>query len=112
MYFECMQKTGKQKEVWPGNIIFFRNYGSHVEILIQSRSSIMVLFGKTSRGFFASMPDFGSGCHLVNPKDIFWNTEKLSRALGKVDGITVATALYTLADKLMTLENIGTCELA
>jgi hypothetical protein len=112
MFFECMQKTGKRKEKWHGNIAYFRNYGSHVEILIQSRSSIMVLFGKTSRGFFASIPDFDSGCHLVNPKDIFWNTEKLSGVLGKVDGITVATALYTLADELMILQNLKKSEFA
>ncbi len=46
------------------------------------------------------MPDFGAGCHLVNPRDLFWNTEKLVSVLGKVDGITVATALNALADKI------------
>jgi hypothetical protein len=30
----------------------------------------------------------------------FWNTEKLTSVLGEVDGITVAQALYALADKL------------
>jgi len=42
---------------------------------------------------------------------IFLNTESLSRVLGKVDGITVATALYTLADKLQILENSKTTNL-
>jgi hypothetical protein len=46
------------------------------------------------------MPDFNAGCHLANPKDIFWNTEKLVRVLGKIDGITVAYALNALADKI------------
>lgn len=45
------------------------------------------------------MPDFGAGCHLASLKDKFWNTEKLTEVLGKVDGITVASALYALADK-------------
>lgn len=112
MRFECVKRSGKRMEKWPGRITYLRNYGSHFELNIVSRSSLMVLFGKTSRGFFASIPDFGSGCHLVNPDDIFWNTESLSRVLGKVDGITVATALYTVADKLKVLENSKTTNLA
>ena len=60
----------------------------------------MVLFGKTSRGGFACIPDFGTGCHLTDLKNKFWNTEKLIEVLGKVDGTTVATALYALADRL------------
>lgn len=111
MLFECVKQSGKRKEKWPGRITYLRNYGSHFEFNIVSRSSLMVLFGKTSRGFFASIPDFGSGCHLVNPDDIFWNTESLSRVLGKADGITVATALYTVADKLKVLENSKTTNL-
>ena len=66
--------------------------------MINSRSIIMVLFGRTSRGGFACMPDFGTECHLTDLKDKFWNTKKLTEVLGKVDGITVATALYALAD--------------
>jgi hypothetical protein len=100
MLFECVMQTRNRKEKWTGKVTYLENYGSHFEINIISRSSLIVLFGKTSRGFFASIPDFGSGCHLVKPDDIFWNTESLSRVLGKVDGITVATALYTIADKL------------
>lgn len=105
MVFECVNKTSKRKEKWSGKITYIKNYGSHFEIFIQSRSSILVLFGKTSRGFFASMPDFNAGCHLVNPCDIFWNTESLSRVLGKVDGITVATALYAASEQYRLLQN-------
>lgn len=72
------------------------------EIIYQAQTelAIMVIFGKTSRGYFACMPDFNVGCHLVQLCDIFWNTEKLTKVLGKVDGITVATALVALADDL------------
>lgn len=112
MLFECIKQTGKRKEKWLGRVTYLRNYGSHFELKIESRSSLMVLFGKTSRGFFASIPDFGSGCHLVDPNDIFWNTESLTRTLGKVDGITVATALYAVADKLKVLGNSKTYNLS
>jgi hypothetical protein len=100
MIFECIWKKGKKIEKWPGRIENLQEYGSHYEMLIQSRSSIRVTFGKTSSGAFACMPDFNAGCHLVNLHDTFWNTESLTRVLGKVDGITVATALYHLADKI------------
>lgn len=94
--FICKDKHNS----WSGIIANFKNYGTHCEFTVQSRSSIMVVFGKTSRGYFACMPDFNSGCHLVNLKDTFWNTERLTGILGKVDGITVASALVFLNDKL------------
>jgi hypothetical protein len=100
MIFECINKTKSRSEKWTGKITVFKSYGTHYEIRIESRSGILVLFGKTEQGAFACMPDFGAGCHLVNPRDLFWNTEKLVSVLGKVDGITVASALNALADKI------------
>ncbi len=94
--FECNQG----KKSWKATITRFENYGTHYEFMIRSRSSIVVIFGKTSRGFFACMPDFNVGCHLVCLNDVFWNTERLCEILGKVDGITVATALVFLAQKI------------
>lgn len=94
--FTCKNR----KETWDGSVTMLKNHGQYYEFLIQSRSSIMVIFGKTSRGYFACMPDFNVGCHLVKLCDAFWNTERLTKVLGKVDGITVATALSSLADDL------------
>ena len=102
MKFECINETKNKNERWEGVITKITRYESHYEIKIESRSSIMVLFGETSRGGFACMPDFGAGCHLSDFKDKFWNTEKLTEVLGKVDGITVATALYAFADRIIT----------
>lgn len=90
--FLCKHK----KESWSGQILMFKYYGTHYEVMIQSRSSIMVIFGKTSRGYFACMPDFNVGCHLVNLNNTFWNTERLTAILGTVDGVTVAHALLHL----------------
>lgn len=100
MVFECINKRKNRNEKWLGKITSFISYGTHYEIRIESRSGILVLFGRTTEGAFACMPDFGAGCHLVNPRDLFWNTEKLVSVLGKVDGITVAYALQYLAEKL------------
>jgi len=92
-------KNKNKIEKWSGNINRFINYGSHYEIFIESRSSILILLGRTSSGGFACMPDFQAGCHLVSLDDILWNTEKLTNVLGKVDGITAATALCNLSQK-------------
>lgn len=99
MKFQCENKNHKKYEKWEGEIISIEKYDCS-EIWIKSRSSIMVLAGSTSRGGFACMPDFNVGCHLVNLKDNFWNTEILTKVLGEVDGITVASALFSLSDKI------------
>ena len=94
--FTCKHK----KKSWTGTITMFKCYGTHFEFKIQSRSSIMVLFGKTSRGYFACMPNFNAGYHLVSLNDVFWNTERLTEVLGVADRVTVASALLSLADEL------------
>lgn len=88
------------KKTWLGTITNIKNYGAHYEINIQSRSAITVLFGSSSGGHFACMPDYGAGCHLANLNDVFWNTERLTAVLGMVDGITVASALLYLYKEL------------
>ena len=87
-------------------ISMLKSFGSHYEILIEGRSSIYVLLGKTSRGGFACMPDFGAGCHLVRLTDKFWNKEKLVHVLGAVDGAAVAEALYSLGKRGVIPENL------
>lgn len=94
--FICKHK----KQSWVGHIAAFKDYGTHYEFRIHSRSSITVIFGKTSQGHFACMPDFNVGCHIANLNDIFWNTERLTAVLGVADGVTVAYALLHLWKKL------------
>ncbi|MBS4041413.1 MAG: hypothetical protein KGZ81_12540 [Flavobacteriales bacterium] len=89
---------GKRVEHWTGRIKSLKKYGSNYEIRIESRSSILVILGEVSSGYFACMPDFHAGCYLVDLSDGFWNREQLMRALGKVDGITVAAALEILSE--------------
>lgn len=102
MVFKCVLKThSDEAETWNGFITNLSEYGSFYELRIESRSKILVLFGKTSYGYFACIPDFGVGCHLADLRDRFWNEEQLSHILGPVDGLTVANALYTLADRMI-----------
>ena len=100
MIFECKDETSSEIKYWTGRIKEFENHGTHYEIRIDSRSGILVIVGKSTGGAFACIPDFRAGCHLANPRDKFWNTEKLTEVLGKVDGITVANAIYALRDEI------------
>lgn len=100
MVFNCEWKNGGETERWSGRIAKFTKSVGHYEMFIESRSSLRVVFGKSSFGGFACLPDFHAGCYLINLKDRFWNTEKLVNVLGSVDGITVANALYYLSDTI------------
>jgi len=40
-----------------------KKYGSYYEMQIESLSGIKVIFGKTSYGNFACIPDFNAGCY-------------------------------------------------
>ncbi len=103
MEFKCVWNKNNKTEKWQGKIVRFIPYESHYEIQIDSRSFILVLFGISSAGYFACMPDFNTGCFLSDLQDLFWNTERLTSILGNVDGITVATALYYLRENINEL---------
>lgn len=96
MEFECIDKHKTRTDRWKGRISSLRVNEDYYEFWIESRSSIFVVIGKTSRGGFACMPDYNAGCHIVDFLDEFWNREKLTRVLGKVDGITVASAVAAI----------------
>lgn len=102
MTFKCSYK----KDKWIGKIYMFKDYGSHIEIRIESLSSITVVFGKTSLGYFACMPDFKASCHLIEPENEAYNTEKLVSVMNTIDGITVARALSVLFDNLRKEDDI------
>lgn len=99
MKYKCKTK----EDEWDGEISSFIKHSNSYEFWIKSRSSIMVIFGPSSRGGFACMPDFKVGCHLTDLKDNFWNTEQLISVLGEVDGLTVSIALFEIADRISDL---------
>lgn len=61
-----MDRFSKRREKWLGFINSFKKYKNHYEIFIESCSSIMLIFGETSRDKFVYVPDFGTGCRLVD----------------------------------------------
>lgn len=91
--FRCENK----KESWVGHIRYVKNYGSHYEMYVESRSGLLITFGEISSGNFLCVPNFNVGCELAELRDRFWNKERLIPILGEIDGITVAEALYTVS---------------
>jgi hypothetical protein len=81
---------------WQGHITKLINYGSHYEMRIESLSGITVLFGKTSMGTFACMPDFQTGCHLAELNNENYSQQKLLGVINFIDAITIAKALNSL----------------
>ncbi|NLN50034.1 MAG: hypothetical protein GX149_00195 [Acholeplasmataceae bacterium] len=98
---ELAKKNSRKNECWNGQISNWQDYGNYYELEIHSRSRILVILGQSSYGNFACMPDFGAGCHLSELDNIFYNTKKLCRVLGKVDGITVANAIASFYEELV-----------
>lgn len=100
MTFTCNLKEGSKSEKWTGKIVSLEDFGSHYQMRIESRSGITVIFGETTFGNFACMPDFNAGCHLATFDDEFYNTEKLVSVMNPVDGVTVARALSVLFENI------------
>jgi hypothetical protein len=90
--FLCTHK----KQTWEGLVTRVYNYDSHYEIHVQSRSSIIFMIGKYTGGGFISVPAFNAGSDLASFSDYFWNCERISLSIGKVDAITIAEAIRAL----------------
>jgi hypothetical protein len=96
-HFICKYKHDNGRvESWTGDIAKLIKYGSHYEMRIESLSGITVLFGKTSMGTFACIPDFDAGCHLAKLNNEFYSAEKIAGVINPIDAITIAKALNTL----------------
>jgi len=100
MEFNCSFKEDKEVESWTSSVREVHEHGSFFEIFISSRSSLRIIVGCGNWGNFVCVPDWNIGTHLSDFRDYFWNSEKLSDLLGKVDGITVATIIKEMADAI------------
>lgn len=100
--FDCSyQWEDESEDFWHGIVKDINSFGSHYEIFIESRSSMRMLIGRSTSGMFACLPDFSIGCHLSTLDDVFYNREKLIRAMeNAVDGTTAANALKALSNVL------------
>lgn len=99
MEYQCTLIRGKRKERWNGEIRLLGVSGSCYEAEITGRGTYFhVIAGRHHYGNYICIPNHDVGSELSDYRDLFWNTERLSGLLKKVDAVTVASGLYHLEE--------------
>ncbi len=97
MEYTCILRHGSRKERWTGNLALLRKGPGLYEAEINGRGTYFhVLAGRHKYGNYLCIPNHDVGCELSDFSDIFWNEERLSSLMSKVDAVTVATGLVHL----------------
>ena len=97
MKFNCIYRTTKRIQNWEGTIELIGQVNDYIESVITGRGSYFhVISGPQINGNFICIPNYETGNELSTYDDVFWNTERLSKSLGIIDAVTVATGLKYL----------------
>lgn len=84
---------------WEGRVEVIRQGNNMAELIIAGRGSRMnAVIGKYLSGQYICIPDIDAGCPLSRLSDIFWNRERLSAHMNRIDATTVAHALRALSE--------------
>jgi hypothetical protein len=94
--FECQRGNDK----WRSQIMELIDHGSHYEMIVEGRTRIHIIFGEALAGNFLCILNYRVSFSIAKLADTFWNTERISAEIGDVDAITVAQALYIIADSI------------
>jgi hypothetical protein len=99
MEYTCTLTRGKRKERWTCEIRLLKDESDYYEVEIIGRGTYFhVIVGRHLFGNFVCIPNHDVGSELSHYSDLFWNTERLSDRLKKVDATTVATGLSHLKE--------------
>lgn len=80
---------------WTGSISDFFDYGSFQHIVITARGSrLTVLCGKCFFYRWIFLPELEVGCPQATSDDFFWNVERLSPLIGRVDSLSVVFGVH------------------
>ena len=97
MEFQCVHRMKKRTQTWQGMIYLMKVEAGHIEVSITGRGSYFhVITGPHSAGNYICIPNYNVGSELASYEDLFWNKERLSKSMGIIDAITVATGLTWL----------------
>ncbi len=103
MKYICILKDGCRRETWLGELQLLRRAPGQYEAEINGRGTYFhILAGRHKYGNYLCISNHDVGYELSNFSDIFWNEERISHLMRKVDAVTVATGLAhlpALADK-------------
>jgi len=113
MEYNCTLTRGKRSESWKGEIRLLKKDLGQYEAEITGRGTYFhIITGHHLYGNYICIPNHDVGSELSHYSDLFWNTERLSGSLKKVDAVTVASGLCHL-DELNFVrqdEPGGVCE--
>ena len=99
MKYECILKDGSRREVWTGELCLLRGKTGFYEAEINGRGTYFhIIAGRHRYGNYLCIPNHDVGCELSDFSDIFWNEQRISNLMRKVDAVTVATGLTHLPD--------------
>lgn len=97
MKYTCILKSGSRRETWEGELILLRRWQGWYEAEINGRGTYFhILAGRHKYGNCLCIPNHDVGCELSDFSDIFWNEERISNLMRKVDAVTVAAGLVHL----------------
>lgn len=97
MEYICILKDGSRRETWTGELHLLRGASGQYEAEISGRGTYFhILAGRHRYGNYLCIPNHDVGCELSGFSDIFWNEERLSHLMRKVDAVTVAAGLAHL----------------
>lgn len=99
MEYLCKLSEGTWKEKWTGELRVIKGSRIYQEAEINGRGTYFhIIAGAHKYGNYICIPNHNVGSELSDYDDLFWNTERLSGFLRKVDAATVAYGLCCLKD--------------
>lgn len=94
MEYICKMKEGNRLTCWTGEIQILSCRSGQCEAEINGRGTYFhIIAGRHKYGNYLCVPNHDVGCELSRFGDLFWNTERLSEHMRKVDAITLATGI-------------------
>lgn len=97
MEYQCILKEGTRTETWKGKLYLLKVSPGQYEAEFQGRGTYFhIITGRHKYGNYLCIPNHDVGCELSDLADLFWNTERISGLMRKVDAVTVATGLVSL----------------
>lgn len=102
MDFKCINtlagKAPVHEREWNGHVRIVAQTANVVELIIEGRGSYMdTIIGKYRIGLYICIPAINVGCPISSMSDFFWNRNRLSEQMNRIDAITVAWALEAAA---------------
>lgn len=94
MEYTCKMNGRGQSTSWTGEVRILSCRNGQCEAEIEGRGSYFhIIAGRHKYGNYLCIPNIDVGCELSRFGDLFWNTERLSLHMRKVDAVTIATGV-------------------